>query len=486
LFYVVAGFSLALAGGCQDPDRVDDRGNTIEITPDDGPVGLDFDGDGEADAYDTDGDGEADAVDTDGDGTPDAFDTDGDGELDDFDGDGEPDPLPPGVDNGDLGNENQDGDGYCFDPESGWYECNDGADPGSGVPGTPELPGGEGTPVPDPNDPPEEPPIDDPNDPEDPPVDDPNDPPGNNETCDGQTFETGETIPPRILLVVDKSGSMGDPAVGYAGSKWDGATDALSDVVTSLEGSVEFGLMLYPDGNANFNQCNQGQLEVNVSANSADDIVNELNSTDPGGGTPTAATLTRARSSLDALGASGGSRVVVLATDGGPNCNTGLNPNTCVCVNPDGCADSRNCLDDVSSLNAAASLSNAGYSVFVVGIPGSENFTDVLNGLAEAGGTALPGTTKYYQADDSNQLATALEDISSRVASCRFDLQDPVSNATSVTVTVGSSTVAQDPNNGWGLVDDDTIELFGSACDQVVASPVDVTVDYCHDANGGQ
>jgi hypothetical protein len=131
--------SLSVGVGCHDPDRVDDRGNTVEIVPDDGPTPIDLNGDGQPDAFDTDGDGEADAVDLDNDGVPDAFDTDGDGELDDWNGDGIPDPVPPGVDNGDPANESSDGDGYCFSPEAGWYECDDGADPGSGVPGTPQL-----------------------------------------------------------------------------------------------------------------------------------------------------------------------------------------------------------------------------------------------------------------------------------------------------------------------------------------------------------
>jgi hypothetical protein len=273
---------------------------------------------------------------------------------------------------------------------------------------------------------------------------------------------------------------MEDDAVGYAGSKWDGAVDALSDVVTSLDNEVEFGLMLYPDGNADSNQCRAGDLEVGVGVNRADDIVTSLNFSFPGGGTPTAATLQQARQELDGLGDTGGARVVVLATDGGPNCNAGLNANSCRCVNPDGCADARNCLDDVASTNAAASLTAAGYSVFVVGIPGSENFSDVLNGLATAGGTALPGATGYYQADDSVELSTSLEQIASRVATCRFDLDQQVDNATSLAVSAGTNTVQQDPTraNGWDLVDADTIELFGAACDQLQTQPVNVTVDY--------
>ncbi|MFZ9886966.1 MAG: vWA domain-containing protein, partial [Myxococcota bacterium] len=310
---------------------------------------------------------------------------------------------------------------------------------------------------------------------------------GSGEVCDEVLFPASETIPPRILLVVDKSGSMGEEAVGYPGSKWASAVSSLSAVVTSLSGDVDFGLMLYPDGDADSRVCRAGAREVYVSANNAGAIVSELEATTPGGGTPTAKTLEQAQEQLSLLPASGGSRVVVLATDGGPNCNTGLNPGTCRCVQPGQCSDARNCLDDVEAKAAASSLNAAGFSVFVIGIPGSENFTDVLNGLAEAGGTALPGATRYYQANNANGLASALENIASRVATCRFDLARAVPPNADITVTAGGAPVVADPTrtNGWALVDSDTIEFFGAACNNLVNSPANVQIDACYDPSGG-
>ena len=61
---------------------------------------------------------------------------------------------------------------------------------------------------------------------------------------------------------------MEEPAVGYAGSKWDGAVSALSSVVTSLSSEVDFGLMLYPDGDARavrFDTGGCGDLELGPS-----------------------------------------------------------------------------------------------------------------------------------------------------------------------------------------------------------------------------
>ena len=141
LLLAVSASALLLAPACNPQSSVspDEDEDAVGAGDDVGAVPVDLDGDGQPDAFDTDGDGTADAIDSDGDGEPDAYDTDGDGELDDWDGDGEADALPPGVDDGNLGSENEDADGFCFDPESGWFACDDGAPPGTGAPGTPSA-----------------------------------------------------------------------------------------------------------------------------------------------------------------------------------------------------------------------------------------------------------------------------------------------------------------------------------------------------------
>jgi hypothetical protein len=103
---------------------------------------------------------------------------------------------------------------------------------------------------------------------------------------------------------------------------------------------------------------------------------------------------------------------VVLATDGGPNC--GLEP-TCEltqCIEnienapgcpPEGprncCTRPGQCLDSAATLDATAALEAAGSPVFVVGIPGSAAFGSLLDQMATAGGTAQPGTPKYFRVD---------------------------------------------------------------------------------------
>jgi hypothetical protein len=470
----------------------------------------DIDGDGVPNALDEDidGDGQTNIQDddVDGDGIPNADEVadgtnpfgDGDdqeGAQGDIDGDG----IPNNVDNDDDGNqipdgvqgdgtcdggqttvddENADCDGFCLDLETGFLACDDGAPPGTGVPDS------DGDGIPDPLDPDDDgdgiPDADDdngggvtPEDPVDP--EDPTDP-----QCSETTFSAGDDIlQPRILLVIDKSGSMNADDTGGQ-RKWDAARNALSGVVNNLEEQIEFGLMLYPNGDANNDVCREGNLREDVQPTNADDIIDELNNTEPGGGTPTAATLGQARQALDALGAEGGARAVILATDGGPNCNESLNGDTCRCVsqNPQDCIDfPGNCLDDSNTLGAAAALNAAGYPVFVAGIDGSEAFSDVLNALATAGGTAQAGATAFYGVDDQGQLEDAIEDIAVRVGICRFDL--PANFAASdATVTVNGQDIARDTSriNGWDQVDPNTIELFGVPCSDAVNGGAGATI----------
>jgi hypothetical protein len=150
-------------------------------------------------------------------------------------------------------------------------------------------------------------------------------------------------------------------------------------------------------------------------------------------------------------------------------------------VNPNGCNDARNCLDDENSVAAVEALTAAGFSTFVVGIPGSENFTDVLTNLANAGGTGN-GSQGYYDASDADGLASAVESIAARVANCRFDLQGSAINITDMTVTLGNTQVPRDTNrqNGWDMVDNDTLEVFGTYCDALAADDsINLSVDYC-------
>src|SRR5262249_39088811 len=132
------------------------------------------------------------------------------------------------------------------------------------------------------------------------------------------------------------------------------------------------------------------------------------------GGTPTAATLRALAPRLTALS---GRTFVILATDGGPNCNpdSACGADRCM-INIEHQSDSctpggtlnccasdlfgpRNCLDDDATSAAIADLARAGIPTFVIGVPGSVPYAAALERMAVAGGTALAESPRYYRVD---------------------------------------------------------------------------------------
>ncbi len=507
---------------------------------------LDGDGQSNDEDGDVDGDGNPNAVDLDidGDRIPNEIDTDADGDgvldvdddspfganPDDIDGpfadpddDGLPNISDPDDNNDDIpdgvfgigscdgvnpgADEAHDCDGFCISLEGAVTPCDD------GVPGVPVTPGqgspdndGDGLPnsvdpdddndgIPDGNDG-----NNNGNDPcvglEGPAPAICTDEPGEGEgepnegegegppppNCTVQTFDPADPVPPRMLLVVDKSGSMNEDAAGFGDSKWFATVGALDDVTHTLQDRVEFGLVMYPEGGGEQDQCSaEAGLDQPVLLNNADAIVGSLDpfngATIAAGGTPTANALLAARGALNALPAEGGQRAIILATDGGPNCNGSLDGQTCRCVStPDQCAVfAENCLDDANAIAAANALNQSGFPVFVLGIDGALSFGDVLTGLARAG-----GTNDFFSIGSSDALAATIEDITDRVAACRFDLPG-APNADNVTVRVDGVVVGRDTGrqNGWDLIDVNTVELFGSACDAASQATQNVEVETC-------
>lgn len=291
----------------------------------------------------------------------------------------------------------------------------------------------------------------------------------------------------RILLVVDRSGSMGENEVGTGQQKWQGMKNALVSVTSALDSTVEFGLMLFP----NNDECGGGSLRVTLGAGRAGQIENALNNAYPSGGTPTASTLQVTHDVITPYLTDGRPLAVLLATDGGPNCETGQivsqRSPTCRCTNIEeqGNCLLHNCLDietdNDGPVTEIGRIKDLGISTFVVGISGVENFADVLNSMATVGGTALPGATKYYEASNEAQLQAALEAITQRVLSCRVNVGADLDSADSINVRIGDLVVTRDTarQNGWDITTPGVIELFGAPCDVASASTTPVTVETC-------
>ncbi len=271
------------------------------------------------------------------------------------------------------------------------------------------------------------------------------------EVCEDISIAPTDTQDGRILLVVDRSGSMDNNVSGSNTSKWEAMRQALTNVTAELEPNVDFGLVLYPSPETG-DQCAEGTLQIPMGTNSAALIGTEMQGTDADGATPTARSLLVAKDIVQPLLADGRPIAVLLATDGNPNCN----PN---------CGS--NCEDKNGTMAAAQQLRDIGVLTYVVGVESGSTLQDVLNQLATIGGTALPGTTKYYRAENEDSIKEALRAIVQRNASCVIEVPQSLLSASSVTVTLGGVPVTRDVSrtSGWDIVSANSIELYGAQCD---------------------
>lgn len=296
------------------------------------------------------------------------------------------------------------------------------------------------------------------------------------------------TDPPNLYFVLDRSGSM------LEANKWETTRQVVADVVEQIGPRAKFGVAVFPDPASA--ACNAGKevmpMRVGDSpagtAGPTTKLVIATTNVSANGGTPTAATLTSLQPSLQALT---GRTFVILATDGGPNCDPNANCDANGCIanieNADGCppggppncctgspdAES-NCLDSTATVDAVAALKAAGIPVYVIGIPGSAPYASLLDQMATAGGTARASEPLYYSVGSTD--ATALEDALAQVAAkitatCTFPLSPSPPDPALLNIYFDGVVVPQDAQNGW-TYDGTTLSLTGSACDEVLSGKV--------------
>jgi hypothetical protein len=328
-----------------------------------------------------------------------------------------------------------------------------------------------------------------------------------------------------LLLVMDKSGSMDDTG-GFVATKWETMKTALEQSLKKVAVEVNIGMALYPfpdnprqgiskDTCGETGNCcempssTEPNIPVGPGTETVDQIIDSFELIRPGGGTPTSFALDAA---LDYyVNGSGkdleGDKYVVLATDGGPNCNSEIScevdgctlnieeRNNCPVDGPTNCctgtAGVLACLDDVASIDAVSRLADAGVQTFVIGVPGSEQYGNVLDQLAEEGGRALVGEeTKYFQvqaAGGVNALAGVFSKITQDlVTSCDIQLSEEPISLIDVNVAVDCEIVEKDDaavgaggaggasagGEQWRVdtnTSPPTVRLMGALCDRVEA-----------------
>ena len=291
--------------------------------------------------------------------------------------------------------------------------------------------------------------------------------------CDPKDFILQQAPPPEVFLVIDRSGSMLEPGATPNMTKWEELTAAMQAVLQQFETQIQFGVLMYPAGD----ECATSGPQVQVGLHNQAAIWHELTNTTPNGGTPTAAALTNASHALEYIGPTGSDKFLILATDGGPNCNYFLSaPCSCsltdqayCCTNhPNGqCYFGQNCLDDSHTVSVISDIQTGGVDTFVIGLAGTSEYVETLNDMADAGGRPQAGPVHYYAAEDQTALTAALTAIAGNVISCVVELDEAPDYPDYVHIYMDGGEVPRDPNNGWDYTDNTNtaIEFYGDACD---------------------
>lgn len=282
--------------------------------------------------------------------------------------------------------------------------------------------------------------------------------------CGGQTFPLVRK-PAKILLLLDRSGSMKDPPDSTTTtSKWNLVVPAVNQVVTQTDAQVAWGLKVFPEGSTT---CAVSDLiDVPIApANAATVTAAVLATTPDGNGTPTGDAMNAAVKYLKALDAAGDtdSKYILLATDGEPSCVGGTEVSQST-ARP-------------YAVQAVTNAATAGYHTFVVGVATTKDTAmQALNDMAVAGLEPRPDpnplATKFYLASTQDELVAALGAITGVVLDCRFSLTDPPAAGEHVGVRIGDQVV---PSDSWTLnADKTTVEVTGTWCDEIKSGTADV------------
>ena len=266
---------------------------------------------------------------------------------------------------------------------------------------------------------------------------------------------------PDMLIVLDKSGSMGQEG------RWRPSQNAVKAITSELEDSIRFGLMMFPgDGGASMgggfdfgdifgggfgSGCEVGELYVPVDANNASQIAGEVDGAFSNGGTPTGETLEAALQEFSAQQQIPDRIVppqyVLLTTDGQPTCPAG-----------DGSETTQ--ADITLADNAIQALRDIGVTTYVIGYDtkGDPELAGVLDNFAAIGGT---GTHRAVENQD--ELLDEFREIAGEIVSCSYTLEAEPEDPTFVQVKLDGMQINLNDADGWTLTGQ-TVQLEGAAC----------------------
>ncbi|MFV0428299.1 MAG: vWA domain-containing protein, partial [Arachnia sp.] len=187
---------------------------------------------------------------------------------------------------------------------------------------------------------------------------------------------------PQLLLVLDSSGSMKEPAIN--GTKMQEAQNALNSMVEGLPATADVGLRIFGatvENAGDEGACSDSQLLVPIGQDNRAEMVAAVGEATPYGETPISYALQEAAKDLG----SEGQRSIVLVSDGVATCE------------PDPC-------------EVASDLAEAGINltIDVVGLGVDETAREQLQCVA------TNGNGNYYDAANTDEIVEALDTAAQR------------------------------------------------------------------------
>lgn len=296
---------------------------------------------------------------------------------------------------------------------------------------------------------------------------------------------------PNLYFVLDRSGSMN------TAQKWPSVITTMGKLAVDLGPRANIGAAVFPDPTST-DTCGPGiEIFPTMPGDSTAGqpgptsarLLEILGAITAQGGTPMAATLTALAGHIQALP---GKTFVILATDGGPNCDAQLTCDTAQCeanlesvapCSPEGpncCTPgvgNDSCLDSAATIAAVGALAASGIPVYVVGVPGPGPYEEpgqILDQLATAGGTARPTEPLFYQATTTDQaeLQAIFYQVAARATgSCTLMLDNVPPDPGEVNVFLDEQPLTQTGPNGW-TIDGQTVTILGDSCTAILNGTV--------------
>ena len=341
---------------------------------------------------------------------------------------------------------------------------------------------------------------------------------GEDINCGVEDVVASVTIP-RVMLVLDKSGSMVAMGSGY----WDADNDDANDdgiqdadmmspatpkitrwqslyetvdfIVTDFEERMDFGAVLFPSVSAkgvySAAACPVNAApDVPIGADQGATILSTIPPADAistiNGGTPATAGMLSGIAGLATDDPDDASRpkYIILVTDGAANCP--LEPVDAMPASLFEIYDTQLPVvvgdafaDMIPTFVVGIDIDNVTSGATQDGNPDNTNTYDKLNELAVAGGQPREGAEKFYNTANQVELQAALMSISETITSCTFDLSMPVNPSLQEMKELAVDKDGQNPllygkmevtdcatESGWHYTDEtrSAIELCGDAC----------------------